>query len=76
MKSYADIGYLTKLWADYRKPRAHQPGANPAVSGFVAGAARVARYGQRMHRKIIVDSTENYGKMVEFAEDYVTQALP
>nr|MBP7454607.1 ribonuclease E/G [Ottowia sp.] len=26
--------------------------------------------------KIIVDSTENYGKMVEFAEDYVTQALP
>ncbi len=72
----ADIGYLTKLWADIES-RARISPAQTLLYQDLSLALRVLRdMVSECTEKIIVDSTENYGKMVEFAEDYVTQALP
>jgi ribonuclease G len=72
----ADVTYLTKLWADIETRAAHSP---PQTLLFqdLSLALRVLRDMVSGHtEKIIVDSTENHSKMVEFAEEYVSAALP
>ena len=72
----ADVAYLTKLWADIETRAAHSP---PQTLLFqdLSLALRVLRDMVSGHtEKIIVDSTENHSKMVEFAEEYVSAALP
>ena len=65
----ADIGYLTKLWADIES-RARISPAQTLLYQDLSLALRVLRdMVSECTEKIIVDSTENYGKMVEFAED-------
>ena len=71
----ADIGYLSKLWADIRHKSQHLP-AQSLLYEDLPLAVRVLRDMVSDHtEKVIVDSTENYGKMVEFAEAYVQSAV-
>ncbi|MGL6071547.1 ribonuclease G [Craterilacuibacter sp.] len=71
----ADIEYLSKLWGDIR----HKSQTLPAKSILYEDlplAVRVLRDMVSDHtNSIIVDSTENYERMVEFAEQYVQLAV-
>ncbi|MDC7701034.1 ribonuclease G [Vogesella indigofera] len=71
----ADVEYLSKLWSDIRHKSQHLP-AKSLLYDDLPLAVRVLRDMVSDHtEKVIVDSTENYGKMVEFAENYVQSAV-
>lgn len=71
----ADIQYLSKLWADIQLKSRTQP-AQSLLFEDLPLAVRVLRDMVSDHtEKVIVDSTENYGRMVEFAESYVQSAV-
>ncbi|MCP9760765.1 ribonuclease G [Aquitalea sp. S1-19] len=71
----ADIEYLSKLWADIRHKSQNLP-AQSCLYEDLPLAVRVLRdMVSDQTGKIIVDSTENYERMVEFAEQYVQSAV-
>lgn len=71
----ADIDYLSKLWADIGYRSQHQP-AQSLLYEDLPLAVRVLRDMVSGHTEcVIVDSTENYSRMVEFAESYVQSAV-
>jgi len=71
----ADIEYLSKLWADIRHKSQHLP-AQSLLYEDLPLAVRVLRdMVSDTTEHVIVDSTENYSRMVEFAEQYVQSAV-
>lgn len=71
----ADVEYLSKLWSDIKQKSVTLP-AKSLLYDDLPLAVRVLRDMVSDHtEKVIVDSTENYGKMVEFAEAYVQSAV-
>lgn len=71
----SDIEYLSKLWADIRAKSQTLP-PQSLLNEDLPLAVRVLRDMVSDHTsKIIVDSTENYERMVEFAEQYVSSAV-
>ncbi|RBH45452.1 Rne/Rng family ribonuclease, partial [Pseudomonas sp. MWU13-2860] len=64
----ADIGYLSKLWSDIRHKSQHLP-AQSLLYEDLPLAVRVLRdMVSGFTDQVVVDSTENYSRMVEFAE--------
>ncbi|WP_434779525.1 ribonuclease G [Neisseria sp. Ec49-e6-T10] len=72
----SDVLFLTKLWADIQE-KAKTAAPETMIFQDLPLSLRVLRdmTGQKT-MKIIVDSTENYNKMREFAEQYVHSAYP
>ncbi|WP_287880336.1 ribonuclease G [Aquitalea sp.] len=71
----ADIEYLSKLWADIRHKSQHLP-AQSLLYEDLPLAVRVLRdMVSDTTEHVIVDSTENYSRMVEFAEQYVQSSV-
>ncbi|MDF0605420.1 ribonuclease G [Neisseriaceae bacterium TC5R-5] len=71
----ADVEYLTKLWADIRHKSQHLP-AQSLLYEDLPLAVRVLRDMVSDYTdKVIVDSTENYSRMVEFAAQYVQMVV-
>lgn len=71
----ADIDYLSKLWSDIRHKSQHLP-AQSLLYEDLPLAVRVLRdMVSDFTDKVVVDSTENYSRMVEFAEQYVQIAV-
>ncbi|MCW3481814.1 ribonuclease G [Neisseriaceae bacterium JH1-16] len=71
----ADVTYLSKLWTDIQS-RAKTSPAQTLLYQDLALSLRVLRdMVSDSTLSVVVDSTENYGKMVEFAEQYVNQAV-
>ena len=71
----ADIGYLSKLWSDIRHKSQHLP-AQSLLYEDLPLAVRVLRdMVSGFTDQVVVDSTENYSRMVEFAEQYVQIAV-
>ena len=71
----ADVEYLSKLWADIQQKAKSSP-PESLLYQDLSLSLRVLRdmVGDRTE-KIVVDSTENYGKMLEFAADYASTAM-
>lgn len=70
----ADIQYLLKLWADIQHRAANQA-LQTLLYEDLPLAVRVLRdMVNEATEQVLVDSTENYNRMVQFAEEYVTLA--
>ena len=72
----ADVEYLSRMWEVVKSRGATMP-AQSLLYQDLQLALRVLRdMVSDTTEKVVVDSTENYGKMVEFAQQYVAQSLP
>ncbi|WP_028536755.1 ribonuclease G [Paludibacterium yongneupense] len=70
----ADIEYLSRLWSDIRT-RANTLPAQSLLYEDLPLSVRVLRdMVSESTEQVIVDSTENYSRMVDFAEQYVMSA--
>lgn len=68
--------YLSRMWEVVKSRGATMP-AQSLLYQDLQLALRVLRdMVSDTTEKVVVDSTENYGKMVEFAQQYVAQSLP
>ncbi|WP_024301094.1 ribonuclease G [Pseudogulbenkiania sp. MAI-1] len=71
----ADIGYLGKLWADIRHKSQTLPAQSLLYEDLPLSVRVLRDMVSEATEHVIVDSTENYSRMVEFAEQYVTTAV-
>ncbi|SME92805.1 ribonuclease G [Pseudogulbenkiania subflava] len=71
----ADIGYLGKLWTDIRQRSLTEPPQSLLYEDLPLAVRVLRDMVSESTEHVIVDSTENYSRMVEFAEQYVTTAV-
>ena len=71
----ADIEYLTKLWADIGQQTKLMPPETVLYQDLSLSLRVLRDMVSENTEKIIVDSTENYEKMAEFAAQYVSQVM-
>jgi ribonuclease G len=71
----ADIDYLAKLWADIRYKSQHLPAQSLLYDDLPLSLRVLRDMVSEATEQVIVDSTENYSRMTEFAEQYVTVAV-
>lgn len=71
----ADIEYLTKLWADIQQKAKSCPPQTLLYQDLPLNLRVFRDMVNDLTEKIIVDSTENYARMLEFANLYVTSAV-
>ncbi|HJU49112.1 MAG TPA: Rne/Rng family ribonuclease, partial [Pseudogulbenkiania sp.] len=71
----ADIGYLGKLWSDIRHKSQTLPAQSLLYEDLPLSVRVLRDMVSEATEHVIVDSTENYSRMVEFAEQYVTTAV-
>ena len=71
----ADIGYLSKLWTDIRARAETQPAQSLLYQDLPLSLRVLRDMVSEATEKVVVDSTENHGRMVEFAAQYVSQSL-
>ncbi|BAK75057.1 ribonuclease, Rne/Rng family [Pseudogulbenkiania sp. NH8B] len=71
----ADIGYLGKLWTDIRQRSLTEPPQSLLYEDLPLAVRVLRDMVSESTEHVIVDSTENYSRMVEFAEQYVTNAV-
>ncbi|TCW32886.1 ribonuclease G [Gulbenkiania mobilis] len=72
----ADIEYLSKLWSDISNRSRLSPAQTLLYQDLPLSLRVLRDMVSDSTERVIVDSTENYGKMLEFAEQYVSQAVP
>ncbi|WP_189532147.1 ribonuclease G [Paludibacterium paludis] len=71
----ADILYLSKLWTDIRQKSVSLPAQSLLYEDLPLSVRVLRDMVSESTVNVIVDSTENYSRMVEFAEQYVTAAV-
>lgn len=71
----ADIGYLAKLWSDIRHKSQTLPAQSLLYEDLLLSLRVLRDMVNESTEQVIVDSTENHSRMVEFAEQYVTVAV-
>lgn len=71
----ADVGYLSKLWSDIRSKAKTLPAQSLLYEDLPLSVRVLRDMVSEATEQVIVDSTENYSRMVEFAEQYVTLAV-
>lgn len=71
----ADIEYLSKLWSDIQRKAQTLPPQSLLYEDLPLAVRVLRDMVSESTESIIVDSTENYSRMVEFAEKYVTGAV-
>ncbi|WP_252346144.1 MULTISPECIES: ribonuclease G [unclassified Paludibacterium] len=71
----ADVGYLSKLWTDIRYKSKNLPAQSLLYEDLPLSLRVLRDMVSESTEQVIVDSTENYSRMTEFAEQYVTLAV-
>jgi len=71
----ADVEYLSKLWSDICYKSQHLPAQSVLYQDLPLSVRVLRDMVSESTEQVIVDSTENYSRMVEFAEQYVTVAV-
>jgi ribonuclease G len=71
----ADVGYLSKLWADIRLKSTTLPAQSMLYEDLPLSVRVLRDMVSDSTDQVIVDSTENYSRMVDFADQYVALAV-
>lgn len=71
----ADIDYLARLWTDIRHKAQRLPAQSLLYEDLPLSLRVLRDMVSEATEQVIVDSTENYSRMTEFAELYVTLAV-
>jgi ribonuclease G len=71
----ADVEYLSKLWSDIRYKSQHLPAQSLLYQDLPLSVRVLRDMVSEATEQVVVDSTENYSRMVDFAEQYVTLAV-
>ncbi|WP_133679937.1 ribonuclease G [Paludibacterium purpuratum] len=71
----ADVDYLSKLWSDIRYKSKNLPAQSLLYEDLPLSLRVLRDMVSEATEQVIVDSTENYSRMTEFAEQYVTLAV-
>jgi ribonuclease G len=70
----ADIAYLSRLWGDIRTKANTLPAQSLLYEDLPLSVRVLRDMVSESTEQVIVDSTENYSRMVDFAEQYVMSA--
>ncbi|NDU85746.1 MAG: Rne/Rng family ribonuclease, partial [Ferrovum sp.] len=71
-----DLEYLTQLWHELQDACRHASAPELLHQDLSLGQRVIRDFVMEDTDRIMVDSRENYGKLVEFAQHYCPQALP
>jgi len=71
----SDVSYLSKLWSDIRNKSKTLPAQSLLYEDLPLSVRVLRDMVSEATEQVIVDSTENYSRMVDFAEQYVTLAV-